>query len=154
MFRATRINKASSKPQSNTNDLKWVLFFIVEYESCFVCLSPPFLLLIFLFFAFFTYAYTNLTCFVKLSSLSVFKSPVSSPYDILIVDGVSNGKVRDVMAAYLLYKCKHLCMLKFRVVSPPLTKKVYILRIAGYNSYYIIWSQWCEERFIVHFTFL
>jgi len=26
------------------------------------------------------------------------------------------------MAAYLPYKCKHLCMLKFRVVSPSLTK--------------------------------
>jgi len=26
------------------------------------------------------------------------------------------------MAAYLPYKCEHLCMLKFRVVSPSLTK--------------------------------
>jgi len=31
-------------------------------------------------------------------------------------------KLRDVMAAYLLYKCKHLRMLKFQVVSPCLTK--------------------------------
>jgi len=37
------------------------------------------------------------------------------------------------MATYLLYKCKHLCMLKFSVVSPS-TKIVYILRIAGYNQ--------------------
>jgi len=58
----------------------------------------------------------------------------------------------DVMAAYLLYKCKHLCMLKCRVVSPSLTKKVYILRIAGYNINFIIWSQWCKGRFAVHFT--
>jgi len=29
----------------------------------------------------------------------------------------SNKKLREVMAAYLLYKCKHLCMLIFRVVS-------------------------------------
>jgi len=26
------------------------------------------------------------------------------------------------MAVYVPYKCKHLCMLKFRVVSPSLTK--------------------------------
>jgi len=44
----------------------------------------------------------------------------------------------DVMAAYLLSKCKHLCMLKFRVVSPTLTKKVYILRIAGCKINFII----------------
>jgi len=25
-------------------------------------------------------------------------------------------KLRDMMAAYLLHRCKHLCMLKFRVV--------------------------------------
>jgi len=39
-------------------------------------------------------------------------------------------------------------MLKFRVVSQSLTKKVYILRIAGYNINFIIWSQWCKGRFI------
>ena len=31
-------------------------------------------------------------------------------------------KLRDVMAACLLYNCKHLRMLKFCVVSPSLTK--------------------------------
>jgi len=46
-------------------------------------------------------------------------------------------------------------MLKFRVVSPSLTKKVHIglLHIADYNNNLIIWSQWCKERFTVHFTF-
>jgi len=44
----------------------------------------------------------------------------------------------DMLAADIHYKCKHLCMLKFRVVSPSLTKKVYILRIAGYNMNFII----------------
>jgi len=39
-------------------------------------------------------------------------------------------------------------MLKFRVVSPPLTKKVYILRIAGYNINFIIWYQRCKGCFI------
>ena len=46
-------------------------------------------------------------------------------------------KTRDVIAAYLLYRCEHIYMLKFRVVSPSLTKKVYILHITditGYNN--------------------
>jgi len=40
-------------------------------------------------------------------------------------------KLRDVMAAYLLYRCKHLCMLKFRVLFPYLTKKMYTAAYAG-----------------------
>jgi len=39
------------------------------------------------------------------------------------------------------------------VESQSLTKKVCILRITGYTIDFIIWSQWCKERFIVHFTF-
>jgi len=35
-------------------------------------------------------------------------------------------KLSDLMAAYLLYKCKHLYMLKFRVVSPIFNYKSYI----------------------------
>jgi len=58
LFKDTRIKKASWKSQSNTYKLKWVLFFIVDYESCFFCLSPSFSSLIFQFFAFFTYGYT------------------------------------------------------------------------------------------------
>ena len=40
--------------ETNTNNLKCVLFLIVDYDSCFFCLSPPFSSIIFLFFAFFT----------------------------------------------------------------------------------------------------
>jgi len=54
LFGAIRLNKASWKSQSNTHKLKYVIYFIVDYESCFCCFSPPFLSLIFLFFAFFT----------------------------------------------------------------------------------------------------
>jgi len=43
-------------------------------------------------------------------------------------------KLRDVMTAYLLYRCKHLCMLKLRVVFPSLTKKTILLHIAGHNN--------------------
>jgi len=42
--------------------------------------------------------------------------------------------LRDVTAAYLLYRCKYLCMLKFCIVSPSLIKKMYILHVAGYNN--------------------
>jgi len=44
-------------------------------------------------------------------------------------------KLRDVMAAYLIYKCKHLCMLKFRVVSPSLTENsIYTAYSRLYNQ--------------------
>jgi len=52
----------------------------------------------------------------------------------LLIPGDQTEK-RDVMAAYLLYKCKHLCMLKFRVVSPSLTKNsIYTACIRLYNQ--------------------
>jgi len=54
LFKDIRIDKASWKSQSNTHKLKRVLFFIVDYESCFFWLSPPSSSSIFLFFAFFT----------------------------------------------------------------------------------------------------
>jgi len=41
----------------------------------------------------------------------------------------------------------------FHAVSLSETEKVYILHIAGYNIYFIIWFQWCKGRFIVYFTF-
>jgi len=44
-FKDIRIKKASWKSQSNTHKLKWALFFIVEYNSCFFYLSLPFLII-------------------------------------------------------------------------------------------------------------
>jgi len=39
------------------------------------------------------------------------------------------------MAAYLLYKCKHFCMLKFRVVSPSVNKNsIYAAYSRLYNQ--------------------
>jgi len=53
----------------------------------------------------------------------------------LLVSGDQTEKIRDVMAAYLLSKCKHLCMLKFRVVSPSLTKNsIYTAYSRLYNQ--------------------
>jgi len=99
LFKDTRINKAPSKSQSYTNKLKCVLFLIVDYDSCFFCLSPPFSSLIFLLFAFFAWAYTNPTCFVKLPSLLV-KSPVSSPHDILIVYSFQQWRIFRVFKVF------------------------------------------------------
>ena len=51
-----------------------------------------------------------------------FQYPVSSPHDSLIVhsfQGIKRKKkLRDVMAARLLCRCKHLCMLKLHRLSP------------------------------------
>jgi len=46
-------------------------------------------------------------------------------------------KLWDVLTAYQLCRCKHSSML-FRVVALSETKKVYYLRIAGYNINFII----------------
>jgi len=56
-------------------------------------------------------------------------------YSLLIL-GDQTKRLRDVMAAHPLYRCKHACMLKFHEVSPSLTKKIYVLHIARYNNKY------------------
>jgi len=58
----------------------------------------------------------------------------TTDFNRLPIPGDKTKKLRGVMAAYLLYRYKHLCMLIFRVVSPSLTKKVCILHIAGNNN--------------------
>jgi len=45
-----RNNKAFWTSESNTHTLKYVLFFILSFKSCFFCLSLTFSLLVFLFF--------------------------------------------------------------------------------------------------------
>ena len=47
-------------------------------------------------------------------------------FDSLLIPGDQTKKLRDVMAVYLLYRCKHLCILKFRALLPSITKKMYI----------------------------
>jgi len=50
-------NKASSTSQSNTHKLKEVLFLILDYGSCFLCLLATLLIITFpIFSAFVTYA--------------------------------------------------------------------------------------------------
>jgi len=53
-------------------------------------------------------------------------------FNTLLIPGDQTKKLWDMLAAYLLCRCKHLSML-FRVVSLFKTKKVYILHIAGCN---------------------
>ena len=60
--------------------------------------------------------------------------PTAWLFNSLLIPEDQTKQLRDVVVTYLLYRCKHLCMLKFRVVSPSLTKKVHILHITGYNS--------------------
>jgi len=83
----------------------------------------------------------------RIGSLKHLKNPG------LLIPGDQAKKSRDVMAVYLLYRRKHLFLLKFRVISPSLTKKIFTLHIAGYNNNLIIWSQWCKKRLVVHLTF-
>jgi len=60
--------------------------------------------------------------------------PTAWLFNRLLIPKDQTKNLRDVMKAFLLYRCKHLFMLKFRVVFPSLIKKVYILHIAGYNN--------------------
>ena len=125
-FKDIRINKASWNSQSDTHKLKWVLFIIVDYEYCFFCLSPPFSSLIFLFFAFLTYAYIG-TRHVSLNFLPcwflISGKTTAWFFNGSLIPEDQTKKLRDVMAAYLLCRCKHLCVVKFRAVSTSLTKK-------------------------------
>jgi len=106
-----------------------------DYGSCFFCLSPPFSSLIFYFlFSLHTHIYEP-DMFRQIFFPGVFWPPVSPPHGFVIVYSFqgSNEQIKEYNStAYLLYRCKHLCMLKFRVVSPSLTKKVYILHITDY----------------------
>ena len=137
LFKDVRVNKAYWKSQSNTHKLKWVLFLIVDYESCFFDLWPPFSSLIFLHFAFFAYAYKTrhvssnfFPCWFLVSG-----NPSAWLFNSLLIPSHQKKKLSDVMVAYLLYRWKHLCMLKFRAVAPSLTKNyIFILHIAGCNN--------------------
>ena len=56
-------------------------------------------------------------------------------FNSLLIPGHQTENLRDVMAAYLPYKCKHLCMLKFRAVSPSSTKNsIYTAYSRLYNQ--------------------
>ena len=57
--------------------------------------------------------------------------PIAWLFNSLLIPRDQMKKLRDVTAAYLLYRCKHIYMLIFCVVSPPLIKNIYILHVAG-----------------------
>jgi len=65
--------------------------------------------------------------------------PTAWLFNSLLIPGDQTTKLRDVLAGYLLCRCKHFSML-FRVVSLSKTKKVglYIMHITGYNIHFII----------------
>ena len=69
----------------------------------------------------------------------------------LLISG--NQKIREVMAAQLLCRYKHLCTLLFRVVTSLYLKKYICCMQQATKINWILWSQWSKECFIVHFTF-
>jgi len=116
LFKDIRINKAPSKSQSNTHKLKCVLVLIVDYDSCFFCLSPPFSSLNFSIFCFLCIGICEPHMFRQTFLPVGFQiSGKLTAWQFNSLPGDQTEK-RDVMAAYLLYKCKHIYMLKFRVV--------------------------------------
>ena len=130
-------NKASWTSQTNTHKLKWNLFFIVAYESCFFRLSPHFSSILFLFSLLSLHMHTSIrTRHISSNFLPCWLSVSSQPHLALIFTHSRglNKKLREAMAAYLLYRCKHLCMLIFRVVSPSLTKNSIYAAYSRYNN--------------------
>jgi len=73
LIKDIRNNKSYWTSQLNTHKRKYILFFIVDYDYCFLCLSTTFSSLFFLFFGFFTYASMDQSYFVKFSSLLAFR---------------------------------------------------------------------------------
>ena len=121
-------NKASWKSQPTTLKLKWVLFSIFDYESGFFGWSPPFSSLIFLFFTFVHSLHMHIRTQHHSSiclpcCFSVSGKPTVWHFNSLLIPGDQTKKLRDLIAAYLLCRCKYLHVLKFRGVSPSLTNK-------------------------------
>jgi len=121
LFIDIRIIKAFGRSQSNTHKLKWVLFFIVDYESYFFLLVASFFIATFPnFFAFFTYAYMDPTCFVKCSSIWFLVSPGKLTAGLSIVYSFrgSHEKIKGCVGGKpsVICRCKHFSM--FCVVRP------------------------------------
>jgi len=80
-----------------------ILFFIVDYESYYFLLVDTFVIITFPnFFAFFTYAYMDPTCFVKCTSLLIFSPRSPGLFNSLLIPEDQTKKSMDVLAAYLL----------------------------------------------------
>jgi len=119
-FKDIKINKAW-KSHATTLKLIWVLVFIVDYESGFFCLSPPFSSLIFLFFALCMHVRTR---YVSSNFLPcwflVCGKPTVWHFHSLLIPGDQTKK--GCNSGILLTSQMQTCMLKVRVGSPSLTK--------------------------------
>ena len=156
LFKDIRINKAFWRSQWNTHKLKWVMLFIVGYEFSVFVLVATFLTIDFLNFL--------LSLLMHISTQHVLSNvllcwclasgkPTAWLFNSSLIPGDQAQKLRSVLAAYLLCRCKHLSIF-FRVVNLSKTKQVYILQIAGYDINFIIWFQWCKGRFIFRYILI
>jgi len=80
------------------------LAFMFNYRCRFFCLFSTFFIVTFpIFSAFFTYAYMDPAYFVKSSSLLDPDKPHQLAFIVHAFWGISKKKLREVMAAYVLY---------------------------------------------------
>jgi len=98
-----RINKTSWKSQSRTHKLKWIVFFIFNYEFCFsACRHLP--------HHYFFYFLLSLRVYIQIRHDSsdfllccflISSKPTASFFNSLLIPGDQTKKWSVVMAAYL-----------------------------------------------------
>jgi len=87
------------------------LVFHCRYESCCIQLVATFLIITFSIFYFLQICMYEPDKFRQIFFPVVFLSPINPPHGFLnnlLITRDQTMKLRDVMAAYLLYSCKHL----------------------------------------------
>jgi len=87
------------------------LVFHCRYESCCVLLVATFLIINFSIFCFLHICMFEPDMFRQIFFPVGFSSPVNAPHGFLnnlLIPGDQTKKLRDVMAAYLFYRCEHL----------------------------------------------
>ena len=138
LFKDVRVNKAFKITITHSHT-ESRLFCIVDYESYFFLLVVTFLIITFPnFFAFLCIWTQHFSSSVLPCWFLVSGKPTVWLFNSLLITGDQTKKSREVLAAYLLCRCKHLSML-FCVVFLPKLKNIYsILHIAGYNINFII----------------
>ena len=55
--------------------------------------------------------------YIQILPFEFYHRPKDQYINSSLIPGDQTKKLRDVMAAQLLYRCKHLCMLKLRIIS-------------------------------------
>jgi len=112
-------------PEHYSHKLKWFLLFAVDYKSCISLVIAILLIITLPFFCFLYICMYGLGRFRQIFVPLGFQAPVSrTTWLQSFAQSMDQTRdLREVMTAYLLYRCKRLCMLIFRVISSSLTKK-------------------------------